>query len=86
MQRLRDRYGARLERLEQRIEGQQDEHGQSDVAVAGRLLAEMIDAERDALKAMRAERAVGAEVLTRDRARTGPRRVPPARPDPALTR
>ncbi len=64
VQRLRDRYGARLERLEQRIEGQQDEHGQSDVAVAGRLLAEMIDAERDALKAMRAERAVGAEVLT----------------------
>ena len=35
VQRLRDRYGSRVERLEARIEGDHDEHGQSDVAVAG---------------------------------------------------
>jgi CPA1 family monovalent cation:H+ antiporter len=63
VQRLRDRYGSRLERLEARMEGDDDEHGQTDVAVAGRLLAEMIDAEREVLKAMRAERAFPAEVL-----------------------
>ena len=63
VQRLRDRYGSRLERLDQRLEGDEDEHGQSDVAVAGRLMAEMIDAERDLLKEMRRERAFPTEVL-----------------------
>jgi monovalent cation/hydrogen antiporter len=63
VQRLRDRYGSRLERLEQRVEGDEDEHGQSDVAVAGKLMAEMIEAERDALREMRNERAFPPDVL-----------------------
>jgi CPA1 family monovalent cation:H+ antiporter len=63
VQRLRDRYGSRLERLEQRLEGDHDEEGRTDVAVAGRLLAEMIEAERDALRAMRRERAFPVETL-----------------------
>jgi CPA1 family monovalent cation:H+ antiporter len=63
VQRLRDRYGSRVERLEAKVEGDHDEGGQSDVAHAGRLLAEMIDAERDVLKAMRTERAFDAETL-----------------------
>ena len=37
--------------------------GRTDVAVAGRLMAEMIDAERDVLKEMRRERAFPVEVL-----------------------
>jgi CPA1 family monovalent cation:H+ antiporter len=61
--RLRDRYGSRVERLEARVEGDHDEDGQTDVARAGQLLAEMIDAERDALKKMRSERAFDAETL-----------------------
>ena len=40
---------------------------------AGRLLAEMIDAERDVLKAMRTERAFDAEIAEGDRARARPR-------------
>ena len=32
VQRMRDRYGSRLERLEARLEGDHDEHGQTDVA------------------------------------------------------
>jgi CPA1 family monovalent cation:H+ antiporter len=63
VQRLRDRYGSRLERLEARLEGDPDENGQADVAVAGRLLAEMIEAERDVLRKMRSERAFPAETL-----------------------
>jgi CPA1 family monovalent cation:H+ antiporter len=63
VQRLRDRYGSRLERLEARIEGDHDENGQTDVAVVGRLLAEMIEAERDVLRKMRSERAFPAETL-----------------------
>jgi NhaP-type Na+/H+ or K+/H+ antiporter len=63
VQRLRDRYGSRIERLEARVEGDEDEHGQSDVAVAGRLLAEMIEAEREVLREMRSERAFPAGVL-----------------------
>jgi CPA1 family monovalent cation:H+ antiporter len=63
VQRLRDRYGSRLERLEQRIEGDEDEHGQSDVAVAGKLMTEMIEAERDVLRDMRSERAFPPDVL-----------------------
>ena len=37
--------------------------GEGDVNVSARLLAEMIDAERDVLKRMRTERAFGADVL-----------------------
>ena len=61
--RLRDRYESRVERLEARVEGDHDEDGQADVAVAGRLLAEMIEAERDVLRAMRTERAFSSNVL-----------------------
>ena len=60
---MRDRYGSRVERLEARKEGDHDEHGQTDVAQSGRLMAEMIDAERDVLKTMRTERAFDAETL-----------------------
>jgi CPA1 family monovalent cation:H+ antiporter len=63
VQRLRDRYGSRVERLEARVEGDHDEHGQTDVAIAGKLLAEMIEAEREVLRAMRSERAFPAAVL-----------------------
>jgi Na+/H+ antiporter len=63
VQRLRDRYGSRVERLEARVQGDHDEDGQTDVAVAGRLLAEMIEAEREVLRAMRSERAFPADVL-----------------------
>jgi CPA1 family monovalent cation:H+ antiporter len=63
VQRMRDRYGSRLERLEARLEGDRDEHGQTDVAHAARLLEAMIDAERDVLKKMRAERAFRPETL-----------------------
>jgi monovalent cation/hydrogen antiporter len=61
--RLRDRYDSRVERLEARVEGDHDEGGRTDVAQAGRLLAEMIDAERDVLKKMRTERAFDAQTL-----------------------
>ena len=63
VQRMRDRYGSRLERLEAKLEGDHDDTGKSDVADAGRLLAEMIDAEREVLKQMREERAVRPETL-----------------------
>jgi monovalent cation/hydrogen antiporter len=63
VERLRDRYGSRLERLEARLEGDQDEHGRTDVAVGGRLMAEMIDAEREVLKKMRSERAFSPDML-----------------------
>jgi NhaP-type Na+/H+ or K+/H+ antiporter len=63
VERLRDRYGSRVERLEARLEGDHDEDGQSDVAIAGKLMAEMIDAERDVLRAMRREGEVPADVL-----------------------
>jgi Na+/H+ antiporter len=63
VERMRDRYGSRVERLEARVEGDHDEQGRTDVAQAGRLLAEMIDAERDVLKRMRTERAFDAETL-----------------------
>ena len=63
VQRLRDRYGSRLERIEQRLEGDHDEHGRSDAAIAGKLLAEMIEAERDVLREMRSERAFPDDLL-----------------------
>ena len=38
--------------------------GRTDVAIAGRLMAEMIEAEREVLRAMRTERAFPAGVLS----------------------
>jgi monovalent cation/hydrogen antiporter len=62
--RLRDRYESRLERLEQRVEsGHEHDDHDTDVAVSARLLAAMIDAERDVLRELRAGRAFPAEVL-----------------------
>jgi len=60
--RLRERYESRIERLEARIDDEHTTRG-GDVQVAGRLLAEMIDAERDALRDMRRERAYPVETL-----------------------
>jgi Na+/H+ antiporter len=60
--RLRDRYEARLERLEHRVGGHEEDHD-GDVAVTARLLNEMIEAERDDLRKMRRERAYPAETL-----------------------
>jgi CPA1 family monovalent cation:H+ antiporter len=60
--RLRERYEARLERLEDRAGGREEDHG-TDVAVTARLLNEMIAAERDDLRRMRRERAYPAETL-----------------------
>ncbi len=45
------------------MEGDEDEGGQTDVAQAGRLMAEMIEAEREVLRAMRGERAFPADIL-----------------------
>jgi CPA1 family monovalent cation:H+ antiporter len=72
-----------VERLEARVEGDHDEHGRSDVAVAGKLLAEMIEAERDVLRDMRRERAFPADVLREIERELGarPRRVAPAGAD-----
>jgi Na+/H+ antiporter len=63
VQRLRDRYGSRIERLEGRLEGDEDPEAQTDVARAGKLLAEMIEAEREQLRTMRAERAYTPDIL-----------------------
>jgi Na+/H+ antiporter len=60
--RLRDRYASRIERLETRAGGH-EEDGETDTAVSARLLGEMIDAERDDLRRMRRERAYPAETL-----------------------
>jgi monovalent cation/hydrogen antiporter len=61
--RLRERYESRVDRLETRLgENPESEHD-TDVAVAGRLLAEMIEAEREDLREMRRERAYAAETL-----------------------
>jgi CPA1 family monovalent cation:H+ antiporter len=60
---LRTRYDSRVDRLEARLQGDEDEDGRSDAAMTGRLLAEMIEAERDVLRAMRGERAFPTEVL-----------------------
>jgi Na+/H+ antiporter len=61
--RLRERYGSRVERLEARVEGNHDDEGQSDIAMAGKLMAEMIEAERDVLRDMRREGEIPADVL-----------------------
>jgi Na+/H+ antiporter len=61
--RLRDRYEARLERLEARLQDDGAAERGSDVQVAGRLLGTMINAERDALREMQRERAYPADTL-----------------------
>lgn len=63
VQRLRDRYGSRMERLEARVEGDHDEEGRTDVARAGKLMAEMIEAERDVLRGWRRDRAFPDDIL-----------------------
>ena len=45
------------------MEGDADEGGKTDVAQAGKLMAEMIEAEREVLRAMRDERAFSADIL-----------------------
>jgi CPA1 family monovalent cation:H+ antiporter len=61
--RLRERYESRVERLETRLgENPETEHD-TDVAVSARLLAELIEAEREDLRRMRRERSYTAETL-----------------------
>jgi CPA1 family monovalent cation:H+ antiporter len=61
--RLRQRYELRIERLETRLGDQPEAAHDADVAVTGRALAEMIEAERDELRRMRRDRAFPAETL-----------------------
>jgi Na+/H+ antiporter len=61
--RLRDRYDARVERLERRLSHPDDSAQGMDVQVVGRLLAEMIDAERETLRELQRERAFPADTL-----------------------
>jgi CPA1 family monovalent cation:H+ antiporter len=61
--RLRERYESRVERLEMRLGDRPEDAHHTDVAVTGRALAEMIEAERDELRRMRRERAYPAETL-----------------------
>jgi CPA1 family monovalent cation:H+ antiporter len=62
--RLRDRYEARLRRLEAHAEDAGDDDERSvDQREAARLQGEMIEAERDVLRRMRRERAFPADVL-----------------------
>jgi Na+/H+ antiporter len=61
--RLRERYESRIERLERRLgENPETEHD-TDVAVSARLLAALIEAEREDLRRMRRERAYTTETL-----------------------
>jgi len=61
--RLRERYESRVDRLERRLgENPETEHD-TDVAVSARLLAELIEAEREDLRRMRRERAYTTETL-----------------------
>jgi monovalent cation/hydrogen antiporter len=61
--RLRQRYELRIERLETRLGDEPEAAHDADVAVTGRALAEMIEAERDELRRMRRDRAFPAETL-----------------------
>ena len=62
--RLRDRYEARLRRLEARAEDASDDDERAvNVQEAARLQGEMIEAEREVLRRMRRERAFSAEIL-----------------------
>ncbi len=85
VQRLRDRYGSRLERLEARVEGDSDEDGQTDVAQAGKLMAEMIEAERELLRDLRKDGDVPRRRAARDGTRARSRRLTPACQDSPLT-
>jgi Na+/H+ antiporter len=61
--RARDRYQSRIERLQARLDdGEQTDRG-TDIYLAARLLVEMIEAERDVLRELRRERAYPAETL-----------------------
>jgi Na+/H+ antiporter len=59
--RLRERYESRIERLEARLE--EDAGRGTDVTVSARTLLEMIAAERDVLREMQRERAYPADTL-----------------------
>jgi CPA1 family monovalent cation:H+ antiporter len=61
--RLRERYESRAERLETRLGENPESAHHTDVAVTARLLAELIEAEREDLRRMRRERAYTAETL-----------------------
>jgi Na+/H+ antiporter len=63
VQRLRERYQARLERLEARLDEQEDDGRGIDHKQAAELQASMLEAERDVLRGMQQERAVTAELL-----------------------
>ena len=61
--RLRERYELRIDRLETRLGDTPEAAHDTDVAVTGRTLADMIEAEREELRRMRRERAFPAETL-----------------------
>jgi CPA1 family monovalent cation:H+ antiporter len=61
--RFRERYQSRIDRLETRLGETPERAHDADAAVAGRLLAELIAAERDDLRRMRRERSYSAETL-----------------------
>jgi CPA1 family monovalent cation:H+ antiporter len=61
--RLRDLYEVRLRALEARMHAEEQDERRVDVGEAARLQAEMIEAERDVLRAMRRERAFPADLL-----------------------
>jgi CPA1 family monovalent cation:H+ antiporter len=63
VERLRERYESRIERLETRLGDRPEDAHDAPVAVTGRALAEMIEAEREELRRMRRERAFPAETL-----------------------
>jgi CPA1 family monovalent cation:H+ antiporter len=63
VERLRERYESRIERLETRLGDRPEDAHDAAVAVTGRALAEMIEAEREELRRMRRERAFPAETL-----------------------
>jgi CPA1 family monovalent cation:H+ antiporter len=61
--RLRERYELRVERLETRLGEDPETQHDTDVAVGARLLAELIEAEREDLRRMRRGRSYPAETL-----------------------
>jgi CPA1 family monovalent cation:H+ antiporter len=65
VERLRDRYEARLSRLQRRLEDGHDGHRGDEQREGARLQTEMLDAERGAIEAMQRERAYPADLLER---------------------
>jgi CPA1 family monovalent cation:H+ antiporter len=63
VQRLRERYESRLERLEARLDDDEDAERGVDHRQASALQASMLEAERDVLREMQTERAVPADLL-----------------------